>query len=301
MAKKILVAGGCSYTDEKYIISDKAFSSEPGLWPMWPEHLSKKLNLECINTGRSGSSNETIFHNVMEKILQYKERVDTVVVMWSEFDRSRFYGLTDWMPLSEAHISLNQNPAFMDDHRGRESMEWRDDMGLGNVIPNFFKSRDFWSLRYNFMKWSLHDSFRHIFTLAEYCKQNNIKYIFMAGLGPFQWQRLNDLAEHMPFQKPPKEAYPTSIKTTLQEYSVCYLKNVWFGSIEKNHKKNLIGWPFDHNFGGYTLDDMRYKGMHPFYKIDGEWNISDIDLHPNADAQAIVADIYYERWLKLYG
>ena len=86
MAKKILVAGGCSYTDEKYIIQDPDMSQESGPWPMWPKYLGDKLGLETVNTGRSGYSNESIFHSVLEKILFYKNRVDTVAVLWTEFD-----------------------------------------------------------------------------------------------------------------------------------------------------------------------------------------------------------------------
>ena len=43
--KKIMIAGGCSYTDPDYITSNKDKDQTPGAWPMWPEHLGKKLDL----------------------------------------------------------------------------------------------------------------------------------------------------------------------------------------------------------------------------------------------------------------
>mgnify|MGYP007000298305 len=54
--KKILLASGCSFTDKNWI-SD--FHPEIDTsFPKWPELLAKKLDMECINLGKSGSGNE---------------------------------------------------------------------------------------------------------------------------------------------------------------------------------------------------------------------------------------------------
>ena len=58
VAKKIMIAGGCSYTDQDYKTSNKDRDQTPGLWPMWPEHLGKKLDLEVVNTAKCGAGNE---------------------------------------------------------------------------------------------------------------------------------------------------------------------------------------------------------------------------------------------------
>ena len=55
MMRKILLVSGCSNTD-------KDFYSElhPELdtsWPKWPELLAKKLDMDCVNLGKSGAGN----------------------------------------------------------------------------------------------------------------------------------------------------------------------------------------------------------------------------------------------------
>jgi hypothetical protein len=294
MAKKLLITGGCSYTDPEYTISDPSMDQNPGPWPMWPEYLGHKLDLEVLNTGASGSSNEKIFHETMEKIIQYRDRVDTVAILWTEFDRSRFYGVTDWMPISEAVISLGQNAAFPDG----TGFEWRDVMGLSNVLTNFFKSKIFWSVRHQFVKNSIHDSFRYMLMMAEYCKAYNIKYIFMQGLAPFQWMTLNRLAQELPMNTQPNGELP---QTDMKEYIDYFIKNPWFGNIDKGHKKNIVGWPLEPQLNGYYLDFVRYGGANGFEKSEEGYNVSNIDLHPNAEAQEITSNIFYQRYKEIYG
>ena len=294
MAKKLLITGGCSYTDPQYKISDPSMDQTPGPWPMWPEHLGNKLGLQVMNTAASGSSNEKIFHETMEKIIQYRDRVDTVAILWTEFDRSRFYGITDWMPISEASISLGQNPAFP----GGGGFEWRDDLGLGGAMVNFFKGKNFWSVRHAFIKYSIHDSLRHMLMMAEYCKAYNIKYIFMQGLDTLQWRTLNNLASKLPMNTQPNG---DPAITQVKEYLDFYLKNPWFGNLDRFHKNNIIGWPFDPRLNGYNLDHIRYSGQHGFDSKKLGYNVSNVDKHPNAEAQKIAADIFYEGYKKTYG
>lgn len=299
MAKKLLIAGGCSYTDKKYtaeVTPGKHIES----WTMWPEHLGKKLNLEVINTGNSGSSNESIFHNVMEKILTYKKRVDTVAVLWSEFDRSRFYGIFDWMPLSETNIYLNENPMFPDG-KG-EFTGYRDRLNAKKFFPEFFKSQDFYRVRDHFIRACIHDTFRYIIMLAEYCEANNIKYIFFQGLGPFQWERMNYFSDRLPFQYDgPEEHRNSYMKIDQIKYINFYANNIWFSTIEKKYKKNIIGWPSERLISGFTLDDIRYWGKSPFTKRDDQWNATDVDMHPNKEAQSLCAEVFYDHWRELYG
>ena len=41
-------------------------------WPMWPELVAKKLDMDCINLGQSGAGNEYIYFTLLDEII--KER-----------------------------------------------------------------------------------------------------------------------------------------------------------------------------------------------------------------------------------
>lgn len=84
-----LVTFGCSLTFG-YALSDT--------WPYreiynasnlaWPGVLGSKLNLEVVNKGNPGAGQTEIFSNVLD----FKfEPDDTVITMWSYFDRLEFY------------------------------------------------------------------------------------------------------------------------------------------------------------------------------------------------------------------
>ena len=294
MAKKLLITGGCSFTDANFKTLHSSVDQPAESWVMWPEYLGDKLNLDVLNTAESGSSNEKIFHETMSKIIQYRDRVDTVAILWTEFDRSRFYGIVEWMPIAEARITYEESS---DDPR-RTGFEWRNDIGLSNVAINFFKSKRFWSIRDDFIKNCIHDSLRYILMMAEYCKAYNIKYIFMQGLNPLQYQVLNNLAQSMPMNTQPNGELPLTYK---EDYINHFIKNEWFNNIDRIHEKNMVGWPFEPHLNGYFLDFMRYNGMKPFEKSKEHYFVSDEDLHPNAEAQTLISQIFHERWTKLYG
>jgi hypothetical protein len=84
-----LVTFGCSLTFG-YALSDT--------WPYreiynasnlaWPGVLGSKLNLEVVNKGNPGAGQTEIFSNVLDSKF---EPDDTVITMWSYFDRLEFY------------------------------------------------------------------------------------------------------------------------------------------------------------------------------------------------------------------
>ena len=84
--KKTLIASGCSWTNENFW-SD----SNPDIdcsWPKWPELLAKKLDMECINLGRSGAGNEYIFSSLLDQIKQTnKDNIGLVIPAWTQTNR----------------------------------------------------------------------------------------------------------------------------------------------------------------------------------------------------------------------
>ena len=75
MAKEVIKCFGCSFTNH-------------GLtqWPTWVDFLkiSSKSRYKVENYGLSGSANEYICRQILKKV----DNNDTVVVMWSAFDRT---------------------------------------------------------------------------------------------------------------------------------------------------------------------------------------------------------------------
>lgn len=293
MAKNLLITGGCSYTDPNYLTNDKSLPQERGAWKMWPEYMGDALDLKVINTGASGSSNETIFHNVLEKIYLYKDRIDTVAVMWTGMDRRRIMCGYDINPLSETNIVMGKDPAYSE--ANASPFEWLDRLGMANLSYNFFTSQDFWRVREGFIKYSIQDSLRAYSTLAEICKAHDIKFIFMNALFPFDYHYLEKFNAAGILKCPDGESVTTSENKVLKDY----MNNVWFTTIDKNYKKNFIGWPLFKHLGGTYFDQMRLNGTDGFDSTK-TYNVSEIDAHPDAEAQEIISKVIIERHKKLY-
>ena len=80
--RKKLLAIGCSYTDNCWT-ENNAYG-----FPVWPELLAEKLDMDCHNFGKSGCGNQYIFSKMYDMI--HKEDWDLVVLMWTEIQRMDF-------------------------------------------------------------------------------------------------------------------------------------------------------------------------------------------------------------------
>ena len=82
--KRKLIVSGCSYVD------DYAKSQNMKSFPIWPDLLAKKLDMECINVGKCAAGNKEIFSNIVDEVVSQKN-IGLVIVMCSEFHRVSFY------------------------------------------------------------------------------------------------------------------------------------------------------------------------------------------------------------------
>lgn len=84
--KKILLVGGCSFTANNFVSS-----VHPELdtsWPMWPELLAKKIDMQLMNVGVSGAGNEQIFSSILDVLENIKtDRIGLVIAAWSQSQR----------------------------------------------------------------------------------------------------------------------------------------------------------------------------------------------------------------------
>ena len=93
--KKILLVSGCSYTDPNfYSIMHTDMDCN---WPMWPELLAEKLNMDCVNLAMSGAGNEYIYSTLLDYITQNDtSNIGLVIAAWTQNQRKDFTKNGKW-------------------------------------------------------------------------------------------------------------------------------------------------------------------------------------------------------------
>jgi hypothetical protein len=93
--KKILLVSGCSYTDKNY---QSVYHPEMNCsWPKWPELLAEKINMECVNLGRSGAGQEYIYNSILDYTLNTKkENIGLIIPAWSGASRRDYQSNKNW-------------------------------------------------------------------------------------------------------------------------------------------------------------------------------------------------------------
>lgn len=81
---KKLIVSGCSWCDDNFI---SVFHPELKCsWPKWPEILSKKLGMECINLAKCGAGSEYIYNSLLEAVAHTND-IGLVIASWSKPER----------------------------------------------------------------------------------------------------------------------------------------------------------------------------------------------------------------------
>lgn len=282
MRDRILIAGGCSYTDENFKTNAEDFKMPEKTWPMWPEHLAKRLNLKHVNVARCGYDNFTIFETVLKAIVLNEGKVDTVVVLWSGWDRSVLFNVLHVVTLHAFYNNLKEEEVWA-------LPNWMIESKFNETIKNYLNS-DWWDPP-SFIRDSVNNTLSLMYTLATICESKNIKYIFYQGVEPMATGYINMIEDMI--ERPSKRKFEIYDLDILKQIKKCPFS----GKLEER-KKNIIGWPFLPDVGGHYLDEIRYNLK--FFR-DGPMYLSEIDKHPNAEAQPIIADIFYNQWKKVYG
>jgi hypothetical protein len=138
------------------------------------------------------------------------------------------------------------------------------DMGDAELIDSATKLRNKIEQN-NQIAESLEQSLRLIVYLQEFCDSKNIKCIHYPLLNLFKTDL--DHNDHIAVLEKVSESY-------------------FFKKIQQFD--NVIGWPSDTFLGGYS-----YATAYP------DLIISELDHHPNAQGQKIIADEIYDKYLKL--
>tara|TARA_A100000164_G_C21748183_1_gene695691 strand:- start:55 stop:789 length:735 start_codon:yes stop_codon:yes gene_type:complete len=89
MMKKILLVSGCSNTDKDFI--SEFYPDLDTSWPKWPELLSKKLDMDCVNLGKSGAGNEYIYSSFLKYITENDtSNIGLIIPAWGQSNRKDF-------------------------------------------------------------------------------------------------------------------------------------------------------------------------------------------------------------------
>ena len=85
--RKVLIASGCSWTDPNFVsVSHPEMDCD---WTTWPEVLAEKLDMDCINLGRSGAGNNQIYTSVLDELQKIDpSNIGLVAIGWSQAQRN---------------------------------------------------------------------------------------------------------------------------------------------------------------------------------------------------------------------
>ena len=306
MKKKILLAGGCSYTDENfYSIAHKLPDDERGGWPMWPEIMGKELGLEVFNTASSGCGNPEIAKTIISNIIKYGDRIEKVVVLWTSADRIQHYNYTVH-PLIDAYGNeplATENSVYF----GLNELKWEPWFFQENrVVENWFR-----------------DSLLAMYTVATLCKSKGIDFIFGQGVN-FHLHAMTDVTREMVEKlnkDNPSVEYDNILENITQHTELDFISIIEKGSfggtnapvhseveypiykeLKKKYRKNLMYNGYEiHEFesaldfvfhlerGVYRISDNRADPIMPF-------DYSKHDYHPNSLGQKYIADTFISHY-----
>ncbi len=277
MAKKILLASGCSYTDKNY-----RSTTNPDIdvnWPMWPELLARSFNMSCINLGKSGAGNGYIYSSLLDNILRRKDKsqIGLVVAGWSQCTRD------DWQYSTTA-----------------SNTRWVTNLNYekGDIAGWVRKS-----LR-NYMSLQIVCEHYKIPLLQTQLISMYANYINDKGLNPD-----GTIRKHASmFQEPEWKRVGFSWSSEHDDllYSTTDYhpleKGVFKAILEYDDIINyntFIGWPIAEKLGGYTMNVKACGTLND--RVPDDYYISREDGHPNARGQERIANFLEKEVEKIYG
>ena len=275
MAKKILLASGCSYTEESFFSLDNTIPDEQrGGWPMWPTILGDELGLETINVGLSGAGSDHMFNSIVKQISVYGNRVDTVAIMWSACER---FELFNWRVNPPVELRLNYEPHANADNA--DPFGFMDNIWGKKLSVAYWESNCFSRKVYKNM---LENHLSKILAIMKICKAQGIKVIMYQGVMPFDNNAYNY-----------KGTSPKSHIKNYQEVVKWWFSSPMFAEIDRDHN-NFIGWPIFTELGGHYYDSS------PVASRENK-KVSLWDGHPNALGQETIAETFISEYRAIYG
>lgn len=134
MTKKLLIAGGCSNTDQNYI----GYTKE-GVFT-WPQVIADEMGWDLLNVGKAGHGNDTIEDCVFDALVQNQDREIVLMVLWSEPCRLNIFDIDSIRITSNLDLIAecfgNQDWFKIDKDRFIESLTNYSDSTLNDFLKN---------------------------------------------------------------------------------------------------------------------------------------------------------------------
>ena len=255
--KKILLASGCSFTDENF--ESPVHPEMDTSWPKWPELLANKLDMKCINLAMNGGGNEYIYSSLLDQILKTKDKsqIGLVIPAWTQCQRKDYQLYAVGYRRSERFDPHGEVFGWV-----RKSLRYM--ISLQIVCE-----------RYNiplkqFQMLNLFDGWIHGLqkTDAERIKnKDNPDFVKR-----YNYQGLN----------------PKKDQAKCQQLMLSYDSYI--------NAENFLGWPTLKIFGGFNVEEETLKDpnkIYPNYLTD--LLVSNLDTHPNGKGQQKIAEFLYDR------
>ena len=261
---KTLLAVGCSFTNKNYK-SDEHPEMDCS-WPKWPEIVGKKLGYEVVNLGTNGHSNDNIMRSAQDYMAEHK--VDMVCALWTEPFRLNI------------HDAYHANwYAYL--RRDARSITGSKKYGVKTFHLNRYKPLvDHIELVKRLCRTDDHtrvasEELRHIHTLDVIGKSHNVPVYHMHGCSLWK-NHMYQTASVVLGDNITKKEKNQKFKMWLR----AFVRSPYFSILDK--QTNIWGWPFYEELGGEEPLGNR------------DHRISEIDSHPSAKGQQILADKYLE-------
>jgi len=265
-SSKYILAAGCSFTDEDF--TSMPHPDMDVSFPKWPAILGEYLDLGVVNIGRCGVGNDYIMRRVITHILKNCEKIELVVIGWTELQRFNIHG----------ELHFNPNPAFLNPDRKLPFHAEAARPLFNYLYKKYLIDHCYNPGHENLFIWQMMDWFDQMFQVQEICKKFNIKFIMASLCGSLEIER-----------------YASSVANgglgDLNFNSIQWA--LMFGNNERLYdldNKHYWGYPF--------IQAMNGKGMDQF--IPKSHRISDSDMHPNELGHELIARRYYEQYAKVY-
>ena len=256
-----LIAIGCSYTEH---YEDSMHTETKLDFPRWPELLADKLDMECVNLGKSGMGQEYMVAKLLD-ILISEKNIGLVVIMWSEWQRLDFQfrpgkGTDGWVAL-HPHRDNSRVERYPINREGRIAL-----LEHNNVISATMRSLRFFLITQKLLK--------------------DIHYLMVQGCNPLVDPLFLHLEDEEVSWKEVNRIRKNAIKQIISSPIT-----------DKIKEDNFIGLPIFKDIGGYYMDNV-------LDDIDPErikLRVDENDSHPNGEGHRIISEEIYKVYKRVYG
>lgn len=276
---KHLLAVGCSFTDPNF--STLHVPDYDCSFPKWPEILANKLDVDVVNLGRSGSNNQAMVNMAIDHILDNKPWL--VVVGLTEAWRYSVYTKYWINPIVGARTAISTSDPYSDSFCKFLKSYFPVSTTLvkdllfeeGHMTGDFIRRNIFYHY------------FENIIRLQKMCDRFDIKLI----ISPLLWP----LAAHPPAEIANALGRNYDHIELQKQIAVDFMNTENFDDVDP---KTCLGWPWLEELGG-TFPTHQTSGFVQYDDGTSPYRIPE-DHHPNALGHQLIAEKFYEFYVKKY-